>query len=95
MGKDSKDKKAKNVPKHVELRAAVALLHDTDKSGKVETALQLLHAVISSTGGPYLGLAVADASSIKVTLDFVKKMLQRAPTHAVAFATSISIFYDI
>lgn len=67
MGKDSKDKKAKNVPKHVELRAAVALLHDTDKSGKVETALQLLHAVVSSTGGPYLGLAVADASSIKVS----------------------------
>ncbi|CAL8468510.1 g8050 [Coccomyxa elongata] len=66
VGKDSRDKKAKNVPKHVELRAAVALLHDTDKSGKVETALQLLHAVISSTGGPYLGLAAADASSIKV-----------------------------
>lgn len=71
MGKDSKDKKAKNVPKHVELRAAVALLHDTDKSGKVETALQLLHAVISSTGAPYLGLAVADASSIKVPLKSV------------------------
>lgn len=65
MGKD-KDKKAKRVPKHVELRAAVALLHDTEKSGKVETALLLVNTVISGPGGAYLGLAAADATGIKV-----------------------------
>lgn len=61
-----KDRKAKKVPKHVELRAAVALLHDAEKSGKAQTALQLLHAVISASGGAHMGLAAADTTGIKV-----------------------------
>ncbi len=61
-----KDRKAKKVPKHVELTAAIALLHDADKNGKAQTALQLLHAVISASGGAHIGLAAADAAGIKV-----------------------------
>jgi hypothetical protein len=64
-GKD-KDKIAKRAPKHVELRAAVALLRDVEKCSRAEAALQLLHAIIAGNEGAYIGVAAADVMGIKV-----------------------------